>query len=80
MENITAHNTSGEIQEVVKTKDVDISLIINLVYRPVVVLLGSVGNILSFLTMTRGSLKKLSTCFYLSVLAIAGKYTQRKKI
>ena len=37
---------------------------------------GGIGNILTFIVMQRGSLKEVSTCFYMSVLALAdtGKY------
>ena len=38
--------------------------------------IGSVGNILSFVVMQRGSLQNVSTCFYMRILAISdtGKY------
>ena len=32
---------------------------------------GPIGNILSFIVMRRGSLKDVSTCFYMSILALA---------
>ena len=37
---------------------------------------GGFGNILTFIVMQRGSLKEVSTCFYMSMLALAdtGKY------
>ena len=37
---------------------------------------GGLGNILTFIVMQRGSLKDVSTCFYMSILAVAdtGKY------
>ena len=39
-------------------------------------ILGGFGNILSFIVMQRGSLREVSTCFYMSMLALAdtGKY------
>ena len=39
-------------------------------------ILGGIGNILTIIVMQRGSLKDVSTCFYMSVLAVAdtGKY------
>ena len=37
---------------------------------------GGFGNILTFIVMQRGSLKEVSTCFYMSMLALVdtGKY------
>ena len=32
---------------------------------------GGFGNILTFIVMQRGSLKEVSTCFYMSMLALA---------
>ena len=36
-----------------------------------VTIFGPIGNILSFIIMRRGSLKDVSTCFYMSILALA---------
>ena len=44
---------------------------LNLVIRPVLIVFGTIGNGLSFYIMRQGSLKKISTCFYLSLLALA---------
>ena len=49
----------------------EIARLIQLIVRPILVLFGTVGNILSFYIMRRGSLGDLSTCFYMSVLALA---------
>ena len=45
--------------------------IVHVIVRPILVILGTFGNLLSFYVMRRGSLKHVSTCFYMSVLAIA---------
>ena len=37
----------------------------------IIIVFGSVGNILSFIVMRRGSMKDVSTCFYMSILALA---------
>ena len=37
----------------------------------IIVIFGSIGNILTFIIMQRGSLKDVSTCFYMSILALA---------
>ena len=42
-----------------------------IVIYPILIVFGTIGNILIFLVMRRGSLKESSTCLYLSVLAIA---------
>ena len=49
----------------------EIARILNLVIRPVLIVFGTIGNGLSFYIMRQGSLKKMSTCFYLSILALA---------
>ena len=44
--------------------------------RPVIIVGGTVGNLLTFYVMQRGSMKKVSSCFYMAILALAdtGKY------
>ena len=44
--------------------------------RPIIIIGGTVGNLLAFYVMQRGSMKKVSTCFYMAILALAdtGKY------
>ena len=37
----------------------------------IIVVFGSIGNILTFIIMRRGSMKDVSTCFYMSILALA---------
>ena len=37
----------------------------------VILVLGTIGNTMSFFVMRRGSLKDVSTCFYMSILAVA---------
>ncbi len=39
-------------------------------FRPILFTFGSSGNLLIFVVMRRGSLKKISTCFYMSVLGL----------
>ena len=74
-------NTTTAAAEVAKQDDykqlyVDIEwwmLSISYILFPV---LGGFGNILTFIVMRRGSLQEVSTCFYMSILALAdtGKY------
>ena len=49
----------------------EIEAMLNLVIRPVLIVFGTILNGLSFYIMRQGSLKKMSTCFYLSILALA---------
>ena len=58
-------------------REAEIARIIHVVSRPLIILLGTVGNLLTFYVMRRrGSLKHVSTCFYMSILALAdtGQY------
>ena len=52
------------------TQTVEIVRIIDLTIKPILVF-GTLGNGLSFYIMRRTSLKNLSTCFYMSILALA---------
>ena len=54
----------------------EIARLINIIVRPILVVLGTIGNGLSFFIMRRSSLKNLSTCFYMSILALTdtGKF------
>ena len=74
-ENITPNsNVSSwtiETQQTLTSGNADIPRILNLVIRPVLIVFGTIGNGLSFYIMRQGSLKKMSTCFYLSILALA---------
>ena len=38
---------------------------------PIIIVLGTIGNLLTFVVMRRGSLKRSSTCFYMAILALA---------
>ena len=38
---------------------------------PPIIILGTIGNLLTFITMQRGSLKSMSTCFYMAILGVA---------
>ena len=46
---------------------------IHVVLEPMLIVLGTIGNLLTFYVMRRGSLKDVSTCFYMSILALADK-------
>ena len=42
-----------------------------LISYPILIVFGTLGNSLVFVVMSRGSLKHVSTCFYMSILALA---------
>ena len=44
---------------------------IQIIARPPIIILGTIGNLLTFFTMQRGSLRSMSTCFYMAILALA---------
>ena len=51
---------------------------INGCIRPVISVIGTIGNLLAFIVMRQGSLKEVSTCFYMAILALTdtGKCSQ----
>ena len=42
-----------------------------IVIRPILVILKTIGNSLALVVIRRGSLREVSTCFYMAILAIA---------
>ena len=38
---------------------------------PFIIIIGTIGNLLTFFVMRRGSLKHSSTCFYMAILALS---------
>ena len=49
----------------------EITRLIQLITRPILIIVGSIGNGLTFYIMRRTSLKNVSSCFYMAVLALA---------
>ena len=49
----------------------EIARLIQIVARPILIIIGTIGNCLSFYIMRRTSLKDVPSCFYMSVLALA---------
>ena len=66
--NITETDDSAELT---MWDNREIARIIHVIVRPTLVVFGTIGNTLSFYIMRRTSLKNLSTCFYMSILALA---------
>ena len=68
--NATEYSTLVTQETSIPSKEEEIARLLNLVIRPVLVVFGTIGNGLSFYIMRQGPLKKMSTCFYLSILAL----------
>ena len=55
-----------------KYEDEDVR-IAYLIILPIHFVFGTIGNLLTFVVMQRGSLKDSSTCFYMAILALADR-------
>ena len=64
-------NQLNYTDNVEEENDWEVPRIILLSFKPVVMVFGTFGNLLSFAVMRRGSLKDVSTCFYMSMLSLA---------
>ena len=53
------------------SSDNEVARLLQVFIRPLLIILGTYGNGVSFYIMRRGSLKEVSTCFYMAMLAIA---------
>ena len=71
---VTTLPNDGE--ETFKWFNEEITRLIQVITRPILIIFGSIGNGLTFYIMRRTSLKNVSSCFYMAVLALAdiGKY------
>ena len=52
-------------------REVEIGRTIIIISYPIIILIGTIGNVLTFIVMRRGLLKDSSTCFYMAVLALS---------
>ena len=59
------------IDEKSKWTNAEIARLIHIIIRPILIVFGTIGNCLSFYIMRRTSLKDVSSCFYMSLLAVA---------
>ena len=66
--NFTSDNDT-ESDNVDPTKE--LRRMMRLIALPPIVILGTIGNLLTFITMQRGSLKSMSTSFYMAILGLA---------
>ena len=62
---------SNDGKEISQWFSEEITRLIQLITRPILIIVGSIGNILTFYIMRRTSLKDVSSCFYMAVLALA---------
>ena len=69
--NVTESLTNQTQPTKESSEDEQLARVLELVIRPFLIVFGTIGNGLSFCIMRQGSLKKMSTCFYLSILALA---------
>ena len=69
----SSHTTTESMSaaETFKWTNAEIARLIQIIFRPVLVIAGTIGNGLTIYIMRRTSLKYLSTCFYMFVLALA---------
>ena len=71
---LNASNTTTEptsVKEPFKWTGDEIARLIQIIFRPKFIIVGTIGNGLTIYIMRRTSLKHLSTCFYMVVLALA---------
>ena len=69
--NTNVHDNWTEIVLEEVDDNEEIVRMIQVITRPPIIVLGTIGNLLAFVTMQRGSLKHMSTCFYMAVLGLA---------
>ena len=69
--NSTINITSGVVPEIFKWTKEEIIRWIHIIVRPILIVIGTTGNCLSFYIMRRTSLRDVSSCFYMSLLALA---------
>ena len=70
-DNWTFDHLPSDLVKSEKDYNEEIVRMIQVVRRPPIIVLGTIGNLLTFITMQRGSLKEQSTCFYMAILALA---------
>ena len=67
--NITTEYTPFE--EPFEWTNAEIARLIQIIFRPILIIVGTIGNGLTIYIMRKTALKYLSTCFYMFVLALA---------
>ena len=67
---LNSTTTSDIVQEEFKWTSEEIARWIHMIFRPIYLVIGTIGNSLTFYIMPRTSLKDVSSCFYMSLLAL----------
>ena len=62
---------SAVVEETSQWTNAESARLVQIVVRPILLLVGTVGNGLTLYIMRRTSLKNVSSCFYMSLLALA---------
>ena len=65
----SSKRTLGE--EPFKWTNKEIARMIQIIVRPILIIIGTIGNCLAFYIMRRTSLKDVSSCFYMCLPAVA---------
>ena len=70
---VSTDNTSESYSDYILVNEIDNTdkEIVVIATFPVILIVGSIGNVLTFVIMQKGSLKHSSTCFYMAMLAVA---------
>ena len=72
-------NTSTEstfVEDTFRWTNAEIARLIQIIFRPILVIVGTIGNCLTIYIMRRTSLRNLSSCFYMVILALADSSKQ----
>ena len=73
--NSTEYYNSSEkgtpVEESFQWTSEEIARIIQIIVRPILIIIGTIGNCLTLYIMRKTSLKNVSSCFYMSILALA---------
>ena len=64
-------SSSARVEENFKWTSEEIARWIHIIFRPLFIVIGTIGNCLSFYIMRGTSLRNVSSCLYMSVLALA---------
>ena len=49
----------------------EIDRLITIIFLPLIIIVGTIGNFITFIVMQKGSLKHSSSCFYMAVLSLS---------
>ena len=64
-------NNSADTEDDWYDEEWEMAKIVILSAFPVILAIGTMGNLMTFIVMQRGSLKHSSTCFYMAMLSVA---------